>query len=486
MVSVPSGNAIRWPEILGPILGNGITEAELTQLNQAIGGHSRRCVRLHPNHKPLSLPFECTPVPWYPLGFWLTDNDVRPGAFLHYASGDYYIQDAGSMLALALADIQPGQWVCDTCASPGGKSTGLLEALAGTGLVLSNEVIRSRLEILELSLARSGFSNYLMANREVDELAGECGDQFDCVIVDAPCTGQSMLAKGKQSLSAFTRRQIEHSALRQKRILAAAAQMVKPGGRLIYSTCTFSYEENEAVIAWLMQTSSGWKPIEMRNLSAWSSGDFPGCYRLWPHRDGCAGGFAAGLIRTHSQPVPIDAIPSADNRLGKRSNGKVRTPFTRRIERSDFNWLTLQDASALELYQIGHQIHFFHPAIPREWIPIADAGVAIASARGPDDRSIQDWIPAYPSAVAMPGGLAATSSVELDDSMATAYLAGAGIHLPTPNAQSDTNWRVAKWHGRPLAWSKQVGGTLKNHLPKSLRKPGLTGIAIRRSSDALQ
>ncbi len=486
MASVPNGNAIRWTEILGPILGNGITEAELVQLNQAIGGHSRRCVRLHPNCDPHSLPFDCTPVPWYPLGHWLTDSGVRPGAFLQYASGDYYIQDAGSMLALALADIQPGQWVCDTCASPGGKSTGLLETLAGTGLLLSNEVIQSRLEVLELSLARSGFSNYLMTNRELEELASECGDQFDCVLVDAPCTGQSMLAKGKQSLSAFTQRQIEHSGLRQRRIIAAASQMVKPGGRLVYSTCTFSYEENEAVIDWFMQSTPGWKPIEMPNLSAWSSGQLPGCYRLWPHRDGCAGGFAAGLIRTDSGPFPIDTGQSLDHNMGKRFTGRLRSPIRRRIDHSDFRWLTWQEESALELYQIGHQLHFFHPAIPQDWIPLASAGVAIASARGPDARSTQDWNPAYPSAVALTGGLEAASSVELDDALAISFMAGSGIQLPCPTTQSDTNWRVAKWQGRPLSWSKQVNDTLKNHLPKSLRKPGLTGSAIRRTREALQ
>lgn len=239
---------INWPYVLGPLLTSANFDAvELADLETAIGQYSSRAVRIHPSTQA-ALPFETEPIPWFDRGRWLNDSQCRPGAFLNYAAGDYYIQDAGSMLALALCDAKPGQWICDTCAAPGGKSSGLLEALGGSGLVVSNEVIRSRLEILELTNARTGHSNYVVVNAEVENLADMCSDVFDCVVVDAPCTGQSMLARGKQSLAAFSAKQIQHSAARQQRILRAAAELVKPGGRLVYSTCTFAFAENEEMI----------------------------------------------------------------------------------------------------------------------------------------------------------------------------------------------------------------------------------------------
>ncbi len=297
---------INWPFVLGPILSTEseepknrgtLTPSEVVELERSIDQYSPRAVRLLPTVRPADLPFASEPIPWFERGRWLTDSQCRPGAFLHYAAGDYYIQDAGSMLALALCDIQPGQWVCDTCAAPGGKSSAVLESLGGTGLVVANEVIRSRLEILELTLARTGNSNYVVFNSEVEPLANLCMDLFDCVIVDAPCTGQSMVARGKQSLASFSAKQIEHSAARQQRILRAAGELVKSGGRLVYSTCTFAFAENEAIIAFFRSEHPDWTPLQVPKLSPWASPGQEGCYRLWPHRDRCAGAFAAALTR---------------------------------------------------------------------------------------------------------------------------------------------------------------------------------------------
>src|SRR5690606_29606672 len=115
------------------------------------------------------------------------------------------------------------------------------EQLDGRGWLLANEVIASRWPILNLALERSGYGNYLVTHRDVAALERQCGAAFDCVLVDAPCTGQSLVARGKQSPAAFSATQIEHSAARQARILRSAAAMTRPGGRLIYSTCTYSF-----------------------------------------------------------------------------------------------------------------------------------------------------------------------------------------------------------------------------------------------------
>ncbi len=466
---------------MGDVLGSarGLACDELSDLNAAIGEHSARAVRMHPSFTVADMPFETQPIPWYDRGRWLVDSGTRPGAFLNYAAGDFYIQDAGSMLALALCDVKPGQWLCDTCAAPGGKSSGLLEQLRGSGLVVSNEVIRSRLDLLELTLARTGHANYLVANCEVESLAELCDDVFDCVVVDAPCTGQSMVARGKQSRASFSSKQIEHSAARQQRILRAAQRLVKPGGRLVYSTCTFAFAENEGIIQWFRNEFPEWVPLSVPALSTWES-DFSGCYRLWPHRDACAGAFAACLIRPNdSTSQPLDL--SADGNLNSPSQSFARprggefAPVE--LSLRELPWLQASQSS-IRLSQRGSELHYFSDAIPDEWLAMAHAGVTVAEKRG------GDWLPSYAASVVQIPDWNPTYLTELDDRQAADYLTGAAIrptegHWNQKDALADSPWHALTWRNRRLAWGKLAGGVLKNHLPKALRKPQLIVPATR-------
>lgn len=483
---------INWQQVLGPLLsskspeendGSNSTEianrgvisaSEVVELDRATGQYSTRAVRLHPTITASDLPFATEPIPWFARGRWLMDPTCRPGAFLNYAAGDYYIQDAGSMLALALCDVQPGQWVCDTCAAPGGKSSGLLEQLRGTGLIVSNEVIRSRLEILELTLARTGHSNFVVANLEVEALAEMCSDAFDCVIVDAPCTGQSMVARGKQSLAAYSAKQIEHSAARQRRILRAACELVKPGGRLVYSTCTFAFDENEAIIDWFRSEHPAWSPVSDSKLAEWASPNREGCYRLWPHRDHCAGAFAAALERPGDSASFDAATPSLShcNPQTRPVKSRAHQFIATDVSPQEIAWLTSTSTSPIRFWKKGSELHYFASCVPLDWIDSSAkalfAGVPIAELRG------GEWQPSYASSVASIPELALTSRYEIDDVQASDYFAGAAIRLTSPLVEPTPGWNALAWHGRCVAWSKFTGGVLKNHLPKALRKPNLT------------
>jgi len=494
---------IDWNLVLGDLLGSscGISNDELKQLNAAIGEHSARAVRLHPLTDESTLPFETQPIPWFERGRWLVDNQCRPGAFLHYAVGDYYIQDAGSMLALALCDVQPGQTFCDTCAAPGGKSSGLLEQLGASGIVVSNEVIRSRLELLELTLARTGLANYLVTNCEVEALAERFNDSFDCVMVDAPCTGQSMLARGKQSMAAFSAKQIEHSAARQQRILRAASQLVKPGGRLVYSTCTFAFAENEGMISWLRGEHPDWVPLSDPKLAAWESRDHAGCYRLWPHRDRCAGAFAAALQRPIDSPLgPTSMTPieppskRSRGRQAGRQAGRAASFSAVEVPPSDLPWLRPATSQPLGLWRRGSELHYFSADLPREWIEAAHAGVPIAELRG------GEWQPSYASSLVTCPTFEPTNSFELESQQAAEYFAGAAIRHsangpsandPSANqinprltngSGSQSSWWSLTWQNRRLAWSKLAAGVFKNHLPKTLRKTQLIAPAPPRAT----
>jgi 16S rRNA C967 or C1407 C5-methylase (RsmB/RsmF family)/NOL1/NOP2/fmu family ribosome biogenesis protein len=471
-----SKTEIDWQSVLGPVLGdtrlggNGLSSGELTALQSAIEQFSPRSIRLHPNCMVAELPFETEAVPWYRSGYWLLNNSCRPGGFLHYGAGDYYIQDAGSMLALALCEIQPGQWVCDTCASPGGKSTGILESLAGSGMLVSNEVIRSRLELLALSLARVGWPNYLVTNLEVESLAELCGDAFDCVVVDAPCTGQSMVARGKQSLAAYSERQIEHSAARQQRIVRAAAGLVKPGGRLVYSTCTFSYAENEAIASWFLQEHPNWQAVEVAELSPWQSPLLAGCYRLWPHRDHCSGAFAAAFQSPEDQlnePSTVENIMST-NHYSRYSAGRAGSEFRGEmvtVGSGELPWFSFErNCASLGLRSFGDQLHYLNNCIPETWLPTIYAGVPIA-----EERS-GEWSPCYASSVVNVDGISNLGRIDLNDSQASEFLGGSVVRCIE---EAEIAWCVVYWRSRPLGWGKLVNGTLKNHLPKALRKPSL-------------
>lgn len=438
---------IDWNTVLGPELA-GLLGGELHEIEDATSNHSRRCVRVRPDLSVDDLPFPTESVPWYETGRFLTSADTRPGAFLHHAAGDYYVQDAGSMLALAMCQVKPGQSVCDTCASPGGKSTALLEQLDGQGVLVSNEVIASRTAVLQSALSRTGYANYLVFNREVESLAEHCGSQFDCVVVDAPCTGQSMIARGKQTQSAYTAQTIAHCRLRQLRIMKAAARLVRPGGRLVYSTCTFSFEENEGVVgAFLREQAARWQLLDFPELKQWESPVASGCYRLWPHRDACAGAFAATLIKV-SDAEETEPVESQSRRWDILSSAPAGIEFLH-LDPSGI-WAKAKD-----------EVYLFPEWFDENWIAGAVSGLAFAKFKS--DR----WEPLYGSAK-WRGGLAARSHVDLSDEDACKFVAGESFRIA--EGGEPPGWQVAKWNGRALGWCKLAGRTVKNHFPKALRQ----------------
>ncbi len=459
---------IDWPSVLGPIISHGgLSERELGELESATFAHVRRAVRPRPGVSDDELPFPVSPVAWFPRGRFVGDATdqpsnslVRPGGFLQYAAGDYYIQDAGSMLALALCDIEPGEWVCDTCAAPGGKSTAILEELAGRGVLISNEAIGSRLANLQLALARAGYNNHLVTNLEIELLQQLCGRTFDKVLVDAPCTGQTLVARGKQSISAFGPVQIEHSRLRQQRILRAAAGLVRPSGSLVYSTCAYSFAENEQVILDFLAQSPDWQLKTMPGLEAWRSPVAEGCYRVWPHRDGCAGAFAALLVAPTVFSNSEQGEKTAPELHGRRT-WQMRATSEDETPEEIADWL--EQTRAGQWWQHKYQLHHFTHEIPREWIPHCVSGSCIAECRN------SRWSPQL-AAVTLKQAFHACNAIELSDAQALQYVAGAAIRCES----TFSDWCAVQWRGKSLSWGKMSQGILKNHFPKPLRQTNLT------------
>ena len=240
------------------------------------------------------LPFVGNSVPWEPMGFYY-NPDSRPGLHPYHEAGVYYLQEASAMAPVALLDPQPGEKICDLCAAPGGKTTQIAGRMAGEGVLLCNEINPKRAKILSRNIERMGVGNALVTNEHPERLAKKYGGFFDKVLIDAPCSGEGMFRKEEAAVTDWSQETVEMCARRQGEILCSGAQLVRPGGRLVYSTCTFAPEENEAVIAKFLETHPDFHPEEIE--APWFTAGENGSFRMWPHKLLGEGHFAAVLHR---------------------------------------------------------------------------------------------------------------------------------------------------------------------------------------------
>lgn len=433
----------------GPPLGNldGVLPSnEQVVLAEALRTRPPKAVRvrLPQAHGPATdgfLPFSVEPVPWYPDGFFCSGTH-QPGRFLEYAAGAYFIQDAGSMLALRLLDVQPHEWVADVCAAPGGKASAILEQVGpGSGFLLANEPIRGRVPALEFNLARVGFPRYCVTSKDPERLDPQWIQQFDAVLVDAPCTGQMLVGRGKQSFAAFAESQVTHSAARQQRIVSAAAQLVRPGGRLVYSTCTFAQNENEDVIKTFLATHDGWCVEAIPELKQWQTPRSPGGYRLYPHRDQCAGAYAVRL-RLEGEPI-LD-----------------HTKMNRREMKEDH--LVLGEET------VGSTLGGYRMQQANRWTELPkdiERRLEMPCGRHGEIayRPAKQWLPSHALALRRDEYWRPCATHELSDHEAKNFMQGLSL------SAGPHGWVVATWRGHPLGWLRGNKERLNNRLPAAAR-----------------
>ncbi len=244
-------------------------------------------------------------VPWSSDGLYLPP-DIQPGLLSHYAAGLYYIQEPSAMLPAAVLNARPGEKVLDLCAAPGGKSARIASDLQGLGLLWSNDISDKRTRPLLRNLEMTGCVNSVVTCATPQALAENLPGYFDAVLVDAPCSGSGMFRRDPSAMASWMRYGPQASVPVQRDLLCAAWQMLRPGGRLVYSTCSFSVCENEANAAWLLKTfddarlapfayavgvSQGLPLTPQTHLAA----------RIWPHLVRGDGHFCA-LFEKHSSP----------------------------------------------------------------------------------------------------------------------------------------------------------------------------------------
>ena len=391
------------------------------------------------------------PVPWYPaLGRYLR-NDSPAGTDPLHEAGAYYLQEPSAMAPVSVLSPQPGERVLDLCAAPGGKSTQIAAALAGEGLLVSNEPVPSRAKILSRNIERMGVPNALVVSAQPEALAARWGVLFDAVLVDAPCSGEGMFRRHPETRAEWNPASPMGCAERQRRILGCAAAMLRPGGRLVYSTCTLSPEENEETMRWFLQEHPDFSAQPFSLSGDYCTLDAPeGMLRLYPHRVRGEGHFVACLRRAGDAPA-ADLMKPAAERLSPPAPA-VRAAYS--AFAAPLRGLPAANA------QLGDALLSAPDLPPLDGVRVLRAGVQLGTLKGkvfaPDHALAMCLSPACGLPV-----------LALDRAGALRYQSGEA--LPAPEDMS--GWALAVYEGLVLGFGKASGGQFKNHYPKGLRRP---------------
>ncbi len=397
-----------------------------------------------------ALPGLLAPVLWAKNGFYY-DPETRPGLHPWHEAGLYYLQEASAMAPVPLLDPQPGEIVLDLCAAPGGKTTQIAAAMAGQGVLVCNEIQPKRAKILARNIERMAVANALVLNHHPRELERAFAGCFDKILVDAPCSGEGMFRKEEAAVTDWSQETVEMCARRQLEILQTAANLLRPGGRLVYSTCTFAPEENEGVISRFLWEHPEFA-VEIVEAPELSPGrpeyvEGPGeglehTFRLWPHRQRGEGHYAAVLRKAGDGPSAL--TPSAGQQLPaawSRFAGELG--------------IRLPEGKAVSF---GQSLFWAPPELPElKGLKVLRPGLELGIVkkdRFEPSHALALWLKACET----------TQDFPADSREIAAFLHGDVV----PSEQK--GWCLVCAGGLSLGWGKGDGRVLKNHYPKGLRR----------------
>lgn len=398
-------------------------------------------------------------VSWADEAYYFDEN-VRPGKHPYHEMGLYYIQEPSAMSAAALLAPKPGMRVLDLCAAPGGKSTQLATYLGDSGLLVSNEINTQRSRILSQNIERMGIKNAIVTNEDSFVLASHFPGFFNAIQVDAPCSGEGMFRKLPEAIEQWSMENVAICAARQKEILDNAAVMLKPGGTIVYSTCTFSREENEDVIECFLERHPDFTLEEME--------------RFWPHKVDGEGHFVAKLVRRGC----VDTDLKADRKTKKNKNSKNRKNETKPALTkenmkllSEFLDETISEDMAAwiknsRLVMFGEQLYRLPDMeVDIKGLKVQRAGLHIGEFKK------QRFEPSHSLALALKIS-EAKNVVKLtcDNPQTIGFFNGQSVMLSDEQAaECKKGWALVCVDGYPAGWGKVNGAQVKNHYPKGLR-----------------
>jgi NOL1/NOP2/sun family putative RNA methylase len=408
--------------------------------------------KITPEHFADVSGYTLSPIPYAPDGFYLEGEEKAGKHPLHHAGG-FYMQEPSAMAPICCADVKEGMWCIDLCAAPGGKSTQIANRLGDTGILVSNEYVSQRAAILAGNLERMGLTNAVVTNTDTHTLAEYLPEMFDLVVVDAPCSGEGMFRKDEEAVADWNLGNVALCVERQREILDAAYQLLKVGGELIYSTCTFSPDENEEMVKWFLTSYPDMHlapvPQEVKAVTAPAIGIDEDCARrFYPHLARGEGQFMARLQKgeggTSQKPKKPKDLPTI---LGKEEE-RVWQAFVK----DNF------DTPLPTPMQFKGGISLLDTSMP---LP-----QSITYARGVNAGHIEKGrvVPSHWLFSAYGKGMKRQLHLTLDDPRLTDYLKGEVIPCDLPNG-----WGCVIVEGCALGGIKVTGGMAKNHYPKGLR-----------------
>lgn len=432
------------------------------------------------------------PVPWYPDAFFIPAGSTL-GKHVYHEAGAYYIQEPSAMAVVAALDPKPGERILDLAAAPGGKTSAIGRAMRGQGLLVANEIHPVRVLTLAQNVERMGIPAVIV-NESPSRLAAAWPHEFDAVLVDAPCSGEGMFRKDDTALHEWSADAPVLCSTRQREILRDAIHMVRPGGRVVYSTCTFNPLENEHIIAWL-QREFGLVLMELPMWEGWETGrlewaeDVPEvryARRLWPHKGRGEGHFVA-LLKVPDPPQSVEADfkrnPAADFRgdpplprnstspRGRANKQGKQTETLSTAGRKDWqSWLTTLvqtdlPASWKSPLLLGNQLFADErQGLNTQGLRVLRPGLALATvAKG-------RFEPHHSLALALKPSL--TFTHPLTERQAISYLSGESL-----SEALHPGFVLLTYDGLALGWGKSVTGRVNNLYPKGLRRTDLTPIS---------
>jgi len=422
-------------------------------------------------------PYPLTPISWTSAGFTLPEK-AQPGKHPYHVAGLYYLQDPSAMAVTELLDPQPGERVLDLAAAPGGKTTHIAAKMEDQGLLVANDVHPRRVRVLCNHLERWGVRSAIVLNETPPRLAAYFGAYFDKVLVDAPCSGEGMFRKDPSIIQEWTPELVESYAARQDEILRDAARLVRPGGRLVYSTCTFSPEEDEGTILRFLQEHPAFEVETAQKFHGFSSGrpewltlehgasanqvaaskktNIANTVRIWPHKAPGEGHFIAvlhcktGLHKPVSNVSPFRTIP-----LPK----EPQTYFAAFVAES-LGW----DPPHQRLSLHGSYLYLLPDDMPDlNRLRVVHWGWWLGTLK------VKRFEPAHALAMALsPADVRYAHDLSLDDLAVKRYIRGEVLPAPGPNG-----WVLIAVDGYPLGWAKRVQNRLKSRPPRWLRETGI-------------
>lgn len=409
-------------------------------------------------------PFSLEKVPWAEDGYYYGEEDF-PGKHPYHDAGVYYIQEPSAMAPAEYLEVKPGERVLDLCAAPGGKSTQLACKMNGEGLIVCNEIHPARAKILSENIERMGIKNALVTNETPERLADNFVEYFDRILVDAPCSGEGMFRKNEDACGEWSPANVENCAQRQDEILDYAAQMLKPGGRLVYSTCTFAPAENEGSISRFLERHEEFlivwvekKDGMQAGVPEWSQNPaekITDTIRLWPQYLKGEGHYLAVLQKEGTLSKTYQGI--CKNGIQKGVSEKECKEFFAFAEEN------LKIKISGSFLKFGDQLYLMPEEMPSiHKLKVLRPGLHLGTMKK------NRFEPSHALALSLrPEDALHVCSLSSESNEIKAYLNGQTLTM-----EGEKGWYLVTVDGYSIGWGKLAGSILKNHYPKGLRKNG--------------